>query len=555
MAKHSTTNKFDVIIVGSGIAGLLLAIDLDKYGLKTAIICKRRLMESNTAWAQGGVAIASGSNPLDSTEKHLADTVLAGAGLCDQNVARMIVESGTALFSRLEELGLEFDRADGKLENAREGGHSQSRVLHVADASGKAIAQTLISAARQCTRLQIFEDFFAFDLLTHQNRCVGLRAMNNGVSIEFMSPHVVLASGGAGQVYSRTTNPSVATGDGIAMAYRAGARLIDMEFMQFHPTALYLPGAPASLITEAARGAGGQLLDAKGDRFTFRFHPDGELATRDVVARAIQTIMLEQNTPCVYLDLRPIGISNILNKFPTVMNSCRNWGIDPLERPIPVSPAAHYFMGGIWTDSEGRTSLQGLYAIGECASNGLHGANRLASNSLLEGGVMAMRVAKSIAGSAELKRLETVKRFESRSVISESLITAPSHACPEKIEEFRNDMFKVLGLCRNGSKISDFQIENLRQPFEQVPLDERSIESANLNLIGSLIALSALNRCESRGAHFRIDHPLTDNVNYLHRYFVSLDGNGYLALPEPEMAFTLLQPGVQAGAEPIIKSA
>lgn len=527
MGQLNNSIKYDVVIVGSGIAGMLLAYELDQVGFKTALICKGNLLDSNTAWAQGGVSICTTANPLDDTEKHLSDTLSAGAGLCDQNIARMIVEGGSRLYSRFDQLGLEFDKsANGKLELAREGGHSQHRVLHVADATGRAIVEILAQAVRSCNRLHIYERTFAFDLLTNQDRCVGLRAIQDGELIELLAPQVVLASGGLGQVFDRTTNPLVATGDGIAMAYRAGARLVDMEFVQFHPTALYVPGAPASLITEAVRGAGAHLLDSRGERFAFRFHPAGELATRDIVSRAIQTVMLEQCTASVQLDLRPIGAANILQKFPNIVKTCRSWGIDPLESPIPVSPAAHYFIGGIWTDDCGATSLPGLYAIGEAASNGLHGANRLASNSLLEGGVMAMRLAEVIAGQA------TVKQLSHRSSdLTGSLIMANELCTTESIDQFRKEMFRVAGLCRDGGKLCDFNLEYASAPLHAVALEEKDLEAANIGLLGSLIVQSALNRCESRGSHFRLDCPFTDDLNYRKRYFVSCEGNGNIELP------------------------
>lgn len=551
MGQVSFTNKYDVVIVGSGIAGMLLAVELDQVGFKTALVCKGNLLDSNTAWAQGGVSICTNSNPLDDTEKHLSDTLAAGAGLCDENIAKMIVEGGAKLYLRFDQLGLQFDKAaNGKLELAREGGHSQHRVLHVADATGRAIVENLAKAVRSCKRLHVYERTFAFDLLMEQDRCVGLRAIHDEALIELLAPHIVLASGGLGQVFERTTNPLVATGDGIAMAYRAGARLVDMEFIQFHPTALYVPGAPASLITEAVRGAGAHLLDARGERFAFRFHPAGELATRDIVSRGIQTVMIEQCTQNVHLDLRPIGAANILEKFPNIVKTCRNWGIDPLESPIPVSPAAHYFMGGIWTDDRGCTSLPGLYAIGEAASNGLHGANRLASNSLLEGGVMAMRLADVICGQA------AVKQLSHRSMALKGSVIMSSERCSaENIDEFRKEMFRVAGLCRDGGNLCDFNLEYTGAAMHAVLLEQKALEAANIGLLGNLIVQAALNRCESRGAHFRIDCPFTDDLNYRKRYFVSCQGNGFIELPTKleSLSITLI-PGAAESA-PFTKSA
>ena len=537
MQQRKLVSRYDAIIVGSGIAGLLLAIELDAAGMRTALICKGRLMDSNTSWAQGGVAICTGSNPLDDPELHLKDTLSAGAGLCEEHIARGIVEGGRELFERLESLGLQFDRNGSKLELAREGGHSQARVLHSKDASGKAIAETLIAALRSCKKIAIFEHMFAYELIMHEpgsllaptgfqpaGRCVGIKVLQEGKSVEILAPRVVLCSGGLGQVFERTTNPSIATGDGIAMAYRAGAELVDMEFVQFHPTALYMRGAPASLITEAARGSGAILLDKRGERFAFRFHKDGELATRDVVSRAILTVMQEQDMPCVRLDMRPMGARTILEKYPNVVQSCRNWGIDPLDQPIPVSPAAHYFMGGIWTDDCGRSSVPGLYALGECASNGLHGANRLASNSLLEGGVMAMRVARAILAEAPLKMPR------SKIVLTNNRVSGKVISLPENIDAFRKQMFSQAGLLRSGQSLSDLLQEQLLSPSLPLKLKQKSIESANLGLLGTLIARSALARCESRGAHFRSDYPEMDNQNFRKRHILSLAGASYREL-------------------------
>ncbi len=524
MAQKKLLTRYDAIIVGSGIAGLLVALELDRRGMRTALICKGRLMESNTSWAQGGIAICTGTNPLDSTESHLKDTLSAGAGLCDEAVAKVIVESGSRLFEKLESLGLSFDRNESALELAREGGHSASRVLHSKDASGKAITEALVFAARQSKRLAIFEHMFAFDLIRHADRCIGLRVLNDNNAIEILAPRVILASGGLGQVFDRTTNPSIATGDGIAMAYRAGAELVDMEFVQFHPTALFMPGAPASLISEAVRGSGAHLLDANGQRFAFRFHKDGELATRDVVSRAIMTVMREQRTSCAWLDMRPIGAADILEKYPNIVQSCRNWGLDPLDRPIPVSPAAHYFMGGISTDDCGRSSLRGLYAIGECASTGLHGANRLASNSLLEGGVMALRVADAIAAEKQVR----MPTFGLKLV--DPVILSPESINAENISDFRKSMFAHAGLRRDGDSLAKIVMDQFDAKLHPVEFEQTQIEAANIGLLGMLIARSAMMRCESRGAHYRSDFPERNDEDYLKRYFVSNQSSKYLDL-------------------------
>ncbi|MBX9685864.1 MAG: L-aspartate oxidase [Candidatus Obscuribacterales bacterium] len=518
MSQRKLYSRYDVVIVGSGIAGLLLAIELDLAGMRTAVICKGRLADSNTTWAQGGVAICTGANPLDDPARHLEDTLAAGAGLTDPAVAREIIESGPVLFDKLEALGLDFDRDKaGHLELAREGGHCQARVLHSKDASGRAISQVLISALSRCKRVAIFEEMFAVDLLTQAGHCIGLRVLHNENLLEILAPRVVLASGGLGQVYSRTTNPAIATGDGIAMAYRAGAVLADMEFVQFHPTALSLRGAPASLMTEALRGSGAHLLDRNGERFAFRFHKDGELATRDVVARAILSVMQEEGSDAVSLDIRPLGAAAILENYPNIVQACRNWGIDPLARPIPVAPAAHYFMGGIYTDGEGRSSLPGLYAIGECASTGLHGANRLASNSLLEGGVMALKVARSIIGEAQAWLPRTALRIESSSILS------PDYCSSKFIDSFKERMFDVAGLIRNGGGLAEFSADYFQSNSQRVPMKQKAIESANIGMLGMLINKAAFLRKESRGAHWRSDYPAMDDAKFAKRFLIAKD--------------------------------
>lgn len=524
MVRAILSSRFDAVIVGSGIAGLLLATELDAFGMRVAVICKQRLLDSNTSWAQGGVAICLEENHDDSPEQHLKDTLSAGAGLSDERISSLIINGGQQLFEKLEKLGLNFDRKDnGKLALAREGGHAQARVLHSKDASGRAISEALVAAVRSSKNIAVFEEMFAVDLITQAGRCVGLRGIRDEHPLEFLAPRVVLASGGLGQVYSRTTNPSIATGDGIAMAYRAGAQLVDMEFVQFHPTALSIPGAPASLISEAVRGDGAQLLDLNNERFAFRYHRDGELATRDIVARAILSTMREQNLSAVKLDLRPIGAANILNRYPNIVQSCRNWGIDPLETAVPVAPAAHYFMGGIWTDEHGRSSIPGLYAIGECACTGFHGANRLASNSLLEGGVMALRAASAILGENARRIFLDAREIEAAKII------AP-FSCLKNIDSFKKKMFENVGLCRNAEGLRQFLRAESELPSRRVLPGKRQLEAANIHLLGTLIAASALARCESRGAHYRSDYPQLDDLEFNSRYFVSKKDCHFAAL-------------------------
>ncbi len=523
MKRNNLLSRYDAVIVGSGIAGMLLALELDAGGMRCALVCKGRLFDSNTSFAQGGIAICTGANPFDDTEQHLIDTLNCGAGLCDPHIAREIIESGRSLFANLQALGLSFDRQENNsLALAREGGHSQPRVLHSKDTTGKAISTVLADAlySPKRKRIAVFEEMFAVDLIVNNGRCSGLRVISAGELLEIFSPRVILATGGLGRLFSRSTNPDIASGDGIAMAFRAGASLADMEFVQFHPTALCLEGCPATLITEAVRGSGAQLLDRYGERFAFRFHKDGELATRDVVSRAIHTVMKEQESPCVQLDLRPLGEEKIRSAYPNVLASCLRAGINPLKESIPVAPAAHYFMGGIYTDGSGRSTLPGLYAIGECASSGLHGANRLASNSLLEGGVMAMKLARTILGEASLQIpvscLNRHRIYSARRVFS-----------PKKIDLFRKVIFDNAGLVRSTGSLL-YILDNFAAE-EAVPLsfEKKQIEAANLGLLGILLSQAALVREESRGAHYRSDFPYTDE-RFCRRIFMRSD-SGLLA--------------------------
>lgn len=518
MYKAETISKtYDALIIGSGIAGLLTADLLTRKGMSALLACKGKLSDSNSSWAQGGLAAVTGSNPIDSPEMHLEDTLSAGAGLTDENVARTVVSRGRELVNILSEHGVAFEKKNGVLDTALEGGHSRSRVLHNKDATGRAITSGLINSLRGNPNLTIWEDAFALDLLVEDGICAGAAILIKGIPLAVHARNTVLATGGLGQVFSRTTNPHVATGDGIAMAYRAGARLIDMEFVQFHPTALSIPGKPADLVSEAVRGAGAHLLDSNGQRFAFRFHKDGELATRDIVARAIYTTMMEENAEHVMLDMRPIGVDAIGEKFPNILQRCIEHGVDPRVAPIPIAPAAHYFMGGIWADVTGSTSLPRLYAIGECASTGLHGANRLASNSLLEGGVMALQLAEVIGGKA-------TEAVVNRSAIMEA---EPNINHPLSRGDLARAAFECIGLERCESELLTMAgLFGGVTPL--VPPNREEAERMNLELLTSIMANSALERKESRGAHLRSEYPNRDDRNYLRRYWGSKEESGWL---------------------------
>lgn len=545
---HPRTIETDVLVLGSGLAGLLAALELSRSGLRVVLACKGALSESNSSYAQGGVAaVLAGS--LDHPDAHLEDTVISGAGLCDKGVAREIIEAGAALITKLVELGVEFDRkACGSLAATREGGHSRARVVHRKDTTGRAITSALIAklkerAARGKT-LTILEHAFASELLVKDGTVYGAilldcpdqagaekggvdRAGTNQAGAEkaavdkiaeaattdttkVIAAYTVLATGGIGQIFERTTNPLVATGDGIALAYRAGALLRDMEFVQFHPTALCLPGAPAFLISEAVRGEGAVLLDSKGHRFMPRFHKDAELATRDIVARAIHSIMIEQDSSAVGLDMRPIG-KHLEERFPAIVAFCKSHGIDPAREPVPICPAAHYFMGGIVAEVSGRTTVDRLYAIGECASTGLHGANRLASNSLLEAGVSGTAVAADIT-----KNFKPLSPAEIDTQDFDADCEPKNLAMPSDIAAVKTNMYRFAGLVRTGTGLKKLLARLHKEQAGALmhhehpkghPQTAKEYEAANMLLVADLIATAALNRCESRGGHFRGDHP------------------------------------------------
>lgn len=543
---QDTAIETDILIIGSGLAGLLLAIDLVQSGASIVLACKGNLSQSNSTMAQGGVAAVVGQSCFDSCQAHLADTIAAGHGLTDHAVARSIIGEGASLVLYLAQLGVHFDlESPGNFALAREGGHSFARILHNKDATGQAITGALIEKIHglqkqnDSKKLLVLENAFARDFLIENDCCTGaVFSAENGDRMTVLAPHAVLATGGAGQIFSRTTNPYVATGDGIAMAYRAGAVLADLEFMQFHPTAFSSAGAPAFLITEAVRGAGAHLVDHEGKRFAFNYHKDGELATRDIVSRAIYSTMAAKNIESVFLDMRPIGSATILEQFPNIVANCRQYGIDPVKEVVPVSPAAHYLMGGILTDLSGRTSISGLYAIGECASTGLHGANRLASNSLLEAGVIAMHLGRilSLSGSKRPSSSNIPTIFEQSSC---DLIYVPEDAVQLKKIMYRcagvvrneQSLLEAIGECEKQRSISIESVsakKQLRLSDENISVDQQI--AANQLLLSRLIALAALKREESRGAHFREDFPIKNDSRYRKRQTVSKKGWGWMPI-------------------------
>ncbi len=500
--------KTEVLIVGAGLTGLLAALELAGQGVKVILVSRGSLCSSSSSRAQGGIA----APPADeiSVESHLSDTTKAGAGLSDPSIARIIIEEGPGLIERLIELGVSFDRRQtGEFDLAREGGHSKARIYHSKDTTGSRVTESLIQRVRNTSGIRVLENARALQLIMSGRSCEGALIAAESKMLAIYAARTLLSTGGLGRIYSRSTNPPEATGEGIAMAYRAGADLIDMEFVQFHPTVLCLPGEEPFLISEAVRGAGAHLVDHRGQRFAFRFHPDGELATRDIVSRAMLTVMEEEKQMSVWLDLKPIGRHRIEESFPGIVTQLRKHGIDPTADLVPVAPAAHYFMGGILSDAWGRTSLERLYAAGECACTGLHGANRLASNSLLEAGVMARRVAKDICAQEFTAALPGV-----------SIYPIPVEV-PSDINLFKEVVYRFAGVRRSGEGLEELLEFSKYNHLPACDLSVDLIDAASTFLLARLIAMAALLREESRGAHWRADYPEVDDKRFARRLLIS----------------------------------
>ncbi len=513
---------YDFIIIGSGIAGLSVALSAAQDGRSTLLVTKSRLEESNTRYAQGGIAAAVAHD--DTTASHSLDTLNAGAGLCDTEAVTQLTGDAPARIQALVDLGVNFDHEpDGELELGREGAHSANRILHAGgDATGSHIEKGLAAAVRKSPSIEIWEEHFATDLIVEDGRVIGVRMLNpTGQALAVYSRFVVIASGGAGQLYRYTTNPDVTTGDGIALAWRAGAMLADLEFFQFHPTALNLPGAPSFLISEAVRGDGAILRNAEGRAFMRDYDPRAELASRDIVSRAIASEM-QKTAGLVFLDATGLGGATVRHRFPSIYKFCQQYGLDMAQQPIPVSPAAHYFMGGIATGLNGETTLPGLFACGEAACTGVHGANRLASNSLLEGLVFGRRV-YAYTQSGE------VQPYQPTHIASTDLLpalvleveagnrrnqTATSDTANLTVtkEALQNLMWQNVGLSRDRAGLSDAlaQLTNWQHQLEITSsgkTDRATLELRNMVTLGRLMAQAALRREESRGAHFRTDFP------------------------------------------------
>ncbi|MER5201956.1 L-aspartate oxidase [Streptomyces sp. NPDC002825] len=521
----------DVVVVGSGVAGLTAALRCTAAGLRTVVVTKARLDDGSTRWAQGGVAAALGEG--DTPEQHLDDTLVAGAGLCDEQAVRALVTEGPDAVRRLISTGADFDKtSDGEIALTREGGHHRRRIAHAGgDATGAEISRALVEAIRD-RGVRFIEHALVLDLLTDaEGRTAGVtlhvmgEGQHDGVGAVH-APAVVLATGGMGQVFSATTNPGVSTGDGVALALRAGAEVSDLEFVQFHPTVLFL-GAGAEgqqpLVSEAVRGEGAHLVDADGVRFMLGQHELAELAPRDIVAKAITRRMQEQGAEHMYLDARHFGAEMWAERFPTILAACRAHGIDPVTQPIPVAPAAHYASGGIRTDLRGRTTVPGLYACGEVACTGVHGANRLASNSLLEGLVFAERIAEEITAAAP--------RVPGAPVTHPAPVTLPLPVAGARTR-IQRIMTAGAGVLRSEASLREAAeaLEALHSDAVAGGDDDSkaaepgvdSWETTNLLCVARVLVAAARRREETRGCHWREDHPDRDDAHWRRHLVVHL---------------------------------
>ncbi|MEQ1905337.1 MAG: L-aspartate oxidase [Pirellulaceae bacterium] len=495
----------DILILGGGLAGLRAALACDPQ-LDVLVATKDKIRQSNSNYAQGG--IASVVDPADRLEWHIRDTLVAGASLCDYDVVKMVVEKGPQCIQDLVEMGAQFDQADGDLTLGREGGHSHNRIIHaLGDATGQEIMRAVINRTKSTANISILEDTFTIDLLTDENRCCGAIVAQNDQLQMIWAKQTILATGGAGQVYRETTNPAVATADGHALAIRAGVITRDMEFMQFHPTVLYIAGGSRSLITEAVRGEGAHLVDRDGERFMPDYDPRAELAPRDIVSQAIVAQMEKTHHPNVYLDLSHLDSRHIRQRFPGILKTCAEFGIDITQDRIPVRPGAHYMIGGVIVDTKGRTSLENLWAAGEVTSSGLHGANRLASNSLLEGLVYGVLAGEGASVAARQDpRPNALRPLEY------------SHPKSTRLEldlaDIRNSlkslMWRAVGVRRTADELAE-AAETLvawqRLFLTQPQSTQAGWELQNMLTVSELMIVAAQMRTESRGVHFRQDFP------------------------------------------------
>ena len=514
--------QFDFIVLGSGIAGLSFALKVAPHG-RVGIVTKKDRAESNTNYAQGGIAAVTSKE--DSVELHVRDTLEAGAGLCREKVVRTIVEEGPARIAELIELGMKFSEREipqnhgaRELDLGKEGGHSKRRILHAKDITGREVERALLAAVARSPNIEIFENHLAIDLITSQkmgyvgdHRCLGVYVLDkkSGQVETFSGAVTLLATGGCGKVYLYTTNPDIATGDGVAMAYRAGAAVANMEFIQFHPTCLYHPKAKSFLISEAVRGEGGVLKTLDGAEFMDKYHPLKSLAPRDVVARAIDSEMKKSGADYVLLDITQKPARFVMERFPNIYQTCLRYGIDITKEPIPVVPAAHYQCGGVVTDLDGGTEIGGLYAVGEVACTGLHGANRLASNSLLEALVCAHRAARQVIRDRPKPSDYEIPPWQSGNANNPDEMVVVSH----NWDEIRSAMWDYVGIVRTTKRLQRAQkrIANLQEEIQQYYWDfivtSDLLELRNIATVSGLIVNSALARPESRGLQYNLDYP------------------------------------------------
>ena len=550
-AEPGWRSESDVVVVGSGVAGLSTAIHARAAGLRVILVTKSVVEEGSTRWAQGGIAAAL--DPEDSPAEHLADTLVAGAGLCDVDAVEALVTQGPDAVRRLIALGARFDTdAAGEIALTREGGHLRDRIAHAGgDATGAEISRTLVEAVARDPGIEVVEHALVLDLLLDDVGAVQgitLHVMGEGARDgvgAVLAPAVVLATGGIGQVFSQSTNPRVATGDGVALALRAGAEVADLEFVQFHPTVMWL-GADAQgqqpLVSEAVRGEGATLVDDDGVRFMVGQHPLAELAPRDVVAKAIMRRMRETGAQHVWLDARHLG-DEWLTRFPTIFESCRAHGIDPRTDLIPVAPAQHYHSGGVRTDLDGRSSLPGLFACGECACTGVHGANRLASNSLLEGLVFAERIGQVLAAGLPPRRDPVAPR---------DVGLVPGLIAPETRKALQRAMTEGVGVLRSADSMATASgvLAALGETSSADPCTE-CWETTNLHAVATVLAANATAREETRGSHWREDYPLTDDVRWRVHLVSRLDASGRVVTRREPVRTdaTTMQPAAAGGME------
>ncbi len=530
-------NQFDYLVIGSGIAGLTFALKAARSG-SVAIVTKKDRLETSTNYAQGGIASVFG--PDDTFDLHIQDTLNAGVGLCHREIVELVVRTGPERIRDLLGLGVAFNRGlePTLFDLGREGGHSRNRILHAQDMTGAAVEKVLMAAAESEPNIEIFEHHLVLDLviqhhsmktgsrnLHQQDICRGAYVLDTDAEQihTFVANAVLLCTGGAGKVYLYTSNPDVATGDGLAIAYRAGAKLANLEFVQFHPTCLYHPTAKNFLISEAVRGEGGRLIDRRGRAFMEKYHPMKDLAFRDVVARAIDTEMKSSGDDCVFLDISHRDVEFLKKRFPNIYQRCLSLGIDIAKDPIPVVPAAHYMCGGIVTNSSAQTTIKNLYAIGECACTGLHGANRLASNSLLEAMVFAQVSAEECAREIRSWRERNLPEVPdcSAKVSDQNSGNNEMVLIAHNWDFIRRLMWNYVGIVRTDKRLAlalnhivQIRME-IKEHMPKIPLNSDLVELQGLALVAELIIRCAVHRKESRGLHFNVDHPGTDDGNWL----------------------------------------